>query len=601
MKSDFNKIFIIDSYEFWLLTYKEDEIYNKNNDLILTFDFKLKNYIEKNNGFVIYIDKIENAHVLQSYNKVVYDFFDSWYLDENNKDLFTHSGIEFGPSLKIHLWESLTFFSSMFLCLNKCKSIKHKELLVTTEFICIPEILNFLNLKFKLISNTETINIEKFYYFNINKWMNEQLYNLNLKASLHNILITIQGKFFKYFDLVHSIFVKNNKKNIFFQIYYPTETVYKKLLYDKKIKIFLERFSPVFAFKKIIIERPVPLSKFSKNLKISKHLLDNYKEKNYRKFFLNNSDVTGLIVKIFINKLENNLPNVLNRIDSINNFFKNIDLKLIVIISNIGLISSIIEAYAKKNNIPTYLIINGLFCIDYLNESKNATFINCYSESLYNNYFHKQQNAFILGDPRMDKYANIKKKSINRNYSNITIGTSAYDLIDLTSYLAIEFDFIYDILITLQKFSKNINKITIKVRSNGYLKQYKSFVDNYFKSIEIPIYFEEHKPIFDLLQESDLYISFYSQTIIESACLGIPTIYYKNDNQILYPPFNEESGLIISHDIYELQEDINHFFVSSDKFNTFLQKEVLTKYIGSLDGKNTERNLSFIYDKLFSE
>lgn len=598
MKTIYNKIILVDSYEIWeTIIYKHID-YNYKTDLVLTFDFKLKRHIEQKNGFVQYVDKFANPQILNSNNKIVYDYFDTWYLDKNDQDLFIYNNFEFGSSLKIHLWEKLTFFSSMFISIQQLKLIRYNEIIVISKFNYIVEILNKLNIDHRFI-NIDLFIDDKYYYFNINKWMNEQLYNLSLKSKIHNFLINFQGFIFNYLDKFYEIFKINKRISIFFQIYYPTETIYDKLRNDKRIKIYLERFSPKFSLKKIFNERPIPVFKFNKNKILAKNIVENFKQKNEKKLFLNNIDVTDLITKIFLNTLEFVLPDVLDKIDSVNNFFKNKEIKLVVIISNIGLVSSIVEAYAKKNNIPTFLIVNGLFCIDYINESKNATFINCYSESMFNNYFNKQENAFILGDPRMDKYANKDKRIINRDYSNITIGSSAYDLIDLTSYLAIEFDFIFDILKTLEKFNKKINKITIKIRSNGYQHQYKSFIDEFFYNYQIPIILEEEKSIYEILEFTDLYISIYSQTIIEAASICIPTIYYKNDDEILHEPFNKESNLIIAKNMDDLFCDLNDFFENSNKFDQFLNKDSLSKYVGFLDGHNTDRNISFIYDKLF--
>lgn len=51
-------------------------------------------------------------------------------------------------------------------------------------------------------------------------------------------------------------------------------------------------------------------------------------------------------------------------------------------------------------------------------------------------------------------------------------------------------------------------------------------------------------PFGQLIRQADFYISFYSQTLFEASCLGIPALYYKKDNEIKYPPFDGASELI---------------------------------------------------------
>jgi hypothetical protein len=236
---------------------------------------------------------------------------------------------------------------------------------------------------------------------------------------------------------------------------------------------------------------------------------------------------------------------------------------------------------------------------DFLDESKYATFINSYSESMKEHYFKGMNNIVALGDPRMDLYINkYHPRVIIRKGPTITIGTSAHSIIDLNSYLAVEFDFMYDVLTALNAIKKQdpLIKIIIKVRSNGYRKQYQDFVNEFFPNIVDEIIYSA--PFHKVLEKTDFYISLYSQTLFEASCLGIPCLYYKNDCEIIDPPFDGSSELVTVNNPDDLLKAVNDFLLGSDRYNLFMKKEVMEKYIGFLDGKNLQRNINYVYDLL---
>ena len=263
-------------------------------------------------------------------------------------------------------------------------------------------------------------------------------------------------------------------------------------------------------------------------------------------------------------------------------------------ITELWMNNNLIIQYCKNNNIPVFLILNGLLNVDFYNDAKKVNFVNCFSNSVKKNYFRDSENVFSLGDPRMDKYNKIIPKSINYTTPCIIIGTAAYDLTDLNAYLSFEFEFIYDILYTIQNHVKNGKsiKIILKNRPNNYPDTYKQFIEEYFPNLEVQII--QTQTFEEVIKMADLYISFYSQTIFEASCLGIPTIYYKKDTQFIHEPFNEMSELITANNSDQLYDKLNSFFTNPTVFKPFMEKDILEKYIGFLDGNNTERNIDFI-------
>jgi len=210
-------------------------------------------------------------------------------------------------------------------------------------------------------------------------------------------------------------------------------------------------------------------------------------------------------------------------------------------------------------------------------------------------------NIVCLGDPRMDAYVQkaAHRRVINRDEPTVTIGASGHNNTDLNSYLAVEFEFLHDVLQALRIVKeRGVHfRIVIKVRANGYRGQYEEFVQEYFPELVDEIL--DNAPMGEILERTDFLISIYSQTLFEASCLGIPCLYYKKDTEIIMdPPFDGHSELVTVGSIGELVDAIADFRSGHQRYDTFLQRTVMEKYIGPLDGGNLERNLHFIYDLL---
>jgi hypothetical protein len=246
--------------------------------------------------------------------------------------------------------------------------------------------------------------------------------------------------------------------------------------------------------------------------------------------------------------------------------------------------------------IPSYLVINGILLDKNDTESRDATFINSYSESIKRNYFVNQKNIRVLGDPRMDLYSNIPRRLPNRELPQIVIGASAFRSISLSSYLAVEFDFMFKILKALSDLKQEDHnfKVKLKLRSNNYNAQYRKFLKEYFRTLRVEII--NNSPMNKVLRACDFYISTCSQTIFESASLGIPSVYFKNDKSILHEPFNWSPDLVTVDSSEGFKQAFLDFKKSHPKFDRLLDRENLEYYVGSIDGNNTKRNIDFIFN-----
>jgi hypothetical protein len=208
-------------------------------------------------------------------------------------------------------------------------------------------------------------------------------------------------------------------------------------------------------------------------------------------------------------------------------------------------------------------------------------------------------NVYPLGDPRMDAYAvQDDPKVINRDNPTVVVGASGFNSIDLNSFVSVEFEFIYTVLLGLNQIrteGQELNVI-IKVRPNGYSHQYEKLLSEYFS--DFPAVVIDSEPMRNVLERADFYISIYSQTLFEASCLGVPALYFRIDNEIMHSPFDMNSELVTVSSQSELVTAFYDFLEGDRRYDKFLDREVMEKYVGPLDGNNLTRNKEFIYDLL---
>jgi hypothetical protein len=588
----YQNIFIVQNRNYWKACHFE---YNREKDLVLTLDYGLIQEIDAAGGTVGYLDHITDNQIMERYNYEMYYFFSRWYCDKNGDDLFSHRKIGVGNAFRVEIWNDLTYFTRMFINLSQIVKSKYDNIFVGIDDEVILKILSKLGLKYsKWLPPKE--DIYKSYYFPIFQWNSEQIYPSRFRSLVKRLIIFTGNVLI---DILKLIKLRPDNVDIYIHDYHPTRPVIDALIKDGKVNIINETLRSI---KRLLIHQRLPgWTTSNKNRQFSKTQLANFKNNKHEKWIIEGIEISEMLYELFLNRISDSLPFYLQYVDTLIRFFKKKNLKLAIPISNIGNTNCLILNYCEANNISSYLIINGLLTASYLDEAKNATWINSYGESIKNDYFESKSNIVCLGDPRMDVYANSSRVRCKKKRPVILIGAAGYDNIDLNSYLAYEFDFLKDVLsaceILIQQGFEM--ELVIKVRPNGYLKQYADFVKEYFPGL--PIELHDSIPFREIAEQSDFYISFYSQTILEVSSLGIPAIYYKKDNQFSHPPFDGKSELITALSIKDLIDKIGLYYSGSKAYDLFMKKEVLEKYIGPLDGKNLNRNMEFIYALLERE
>ncbi|QOY54071.1 hypothetical protein HUE87_09295 [Candidatus Sulfurimonas marisnigri] len=593
LNKEYINIFIVDSFSLWN---KNAIDYDLKKDLVLTFDFELKDYINSLGGESFYIDHLIDNTIMQNNNFLIYKFFTNWHYNKNNEDIFTYKGIPFGFSFRQEFWNDFTFYIRLYINLQSISKINHKNLYLFSNNKSIEEILVVHKLKFSKYICKENEDIS--FYFPIEQWMNEKVRAEGLRGFLRKYKSLCSSIYSSVIINIDKLLTK--KKNIFIQEHHPTKKIIKKIRNSSDKRVLLENFSQKTNLSSKFKERTIPIfGKIEEYDNFANSLIGKFYEEKYHKLILEDgSDISELVYKIIINRIAPRLSHFLRTLNNCIRYTDKNKVDLVVLIANIGHTATLFDLVCKSKNIPSYLIINGLLGPEYSDEAKYATIINSYSVSIKENYFKNMENIVTLGDPRMDDYACENQNKINRVMPVITIGTSGYNPVDLNSYVAVEFDFLYDVLFALKKsMNKNVLfKINIKVRSNGYKKQYDSFVKKYFSELNITVI--ENTPMKTVLKKTDFYVSIYSQTLFEASCLGIPVIYYKKDNEIMMPPFDNNSELVTVSTVEDFIEAFDDFQNKNKRYDAFLDRTNMEKYIGPLDGKNLDRNLQFIYKLL---
>jgi len=597
LEKKYRNIFILESRAYWP---QSIESFDKEKDLVLTFDFGLKYEIESFGGKFFYVDSLSSQDEMEKNNFLAAEFFKNWHYDKYGNDIFTAQGVSFGFAFRIEIWSEYLYYVRLRANLEKLKKIECNDIYLGEKNGFISDILNEMNLSFISLNKGLTSD-QSVYYFDIHKYMYDALHKKSIRQIVENAIVNITSIFHYYIDFLFKANI--NHKFIYAQIYHPTEKIVRNLKNDDSLIVVNPSVGGEGYINKYFYSRLIPIrgrkAKFDRYAKI---LLDNFKTRRFAKLILEDgTDVTEGSYNIIEQQIQSRVSESLRILSSVITYVDKLPIQLEIMFANLGLIQTIVDCVLKSRGVPSYLIINGLMGGSFLDEAKYAKYINSYGVEIKKNYYKNAENVLCLGDPRMDAYnTNItnSKNTVNTIKPTIGIGTSGYNNLNFNSYVAVEFDFMFDVLTAFKELKNEgeLFSIIIKVRPNGVLQQYKSFVNEYFSSLEVIIVREVR--IYDVLKKCDLYISIYSQTLFEASCLGIPSIYYKKDKEYLDPPFDQKSELVTVDNIADLKEAFLDFKNHRNRFDAFLDKAVMEKYIGPLDGQNLERNLSFIYKLL---
>jgi len=565
-------------------------------DLVLTYDFALKREVEASGGTARYVDHLLDPREMQKHNFVAYDFFKRWHLDENGRDLFEYRGVHFGSAFRLYYWSEYIFSVRARMCIEKVRAIHFDEMFVGTSVGVVETVLEEMGVAFTPIKR-EQLSTQPLYYFPIHAFMDENIERHGWKERTTTLITAIVGRLQSCVDRLTDYW--RRKSTVFVQLYYPTTQLVQRLRGDAKVKV-VGTSVPKNFLRSLMTLRYIPLTgNLAKFEPIAAECMTRYRQGRCARLVIDGIDLTVGAYATIERYVSARCSRAILTLDCAIRYLERNPIQLEVMVSNVGGPNGLIDAACKARGIPSYLIINGWLSGDFLDEAKYSTVINAYGTSIKENYFRGMNNVVCLGDPRMDDYPPMtKRKKFNPDSFTVTIGASGYNNIDLNSFTAVEFEFLFDVLTALSIVRKRgvDLKIIVKVRANGLIDQYRQFTAEYFPGLVGTLV--DSVPMKKVLERSDFYISIYSQTIFEASCMGIPCLYYKKDVEILDPPFDGQSELVTVGDINALVQAIEDLRSDSERFAAFLKRSVMEKYLGPLDGKNGDRNLEFIFEIL---
>jgi hypothetical protein len=588
LKNSYRKVFVVESVNTWQF---ENE-YDAATDLVLTLDFGLKHMIQSYGGEAHYLDAIGKVEVLQENNLILLEFLQQWFRKEDGKDFFVYKDIEFGKSLRLVFWSELMFFVRLCICLEMLKTFDYEYLILSENSNKIEIALKAIEIEFKRTPRV-SISSREAYFFDIHRYMNEALMNVSFRYRAIQLYQSVHSRMRLRLDE----FFNSESQRVCVQVYHPTLKVIQELRTTRGVQVITSGYVPTGSLISLFKQR-ILLSPNRKNdyaFECESILQEFFLGRKKKMVLASGRDITKECYDLIDMYIREKIPEALAEIVAALRFQSKLPLNLNVCISSIGISNIVNNEVCRIKGVQSFFIANGLLNSRFGDEGLDFDFINSYSASIKKHYFQNSSKARPLGDPRMDTYGSENPvRVVDREFPTIVIGASGFNSTDLTSYAAIEFEFLSDVLNSIIQVPNYGNQVEIKVkvRANGYLAQYKTFISQFYPFLNISVI--QDTDIFDLLKNCDLYISIASQTLFEASCLGIPVVYYKNDREVLDSPFDSQSELPTFHSSDELAEALNDFRLGRDKFSEFQSREVMEKYIGPLDGRSLRRNIDFI-------
>ena len=502
---EYGKIFVLESRAWWSSC---RDRFDPSTDLVLTYDFGLRKEVEALGGIALFIDHLVDPECMQRNNFLVYEFFRNWHLDAEGRDIFVSRGVAFGFSFRLEIWNDLIFLARTRLCVEKVVQMGCNALLVGTHLALIESFLNELNVPFEAVRcGAASANTD--YFFPIHRWMDEKVRSRKLRHKLKPLVAVIVESVRRWAMRLSPS--KEGKLGIFVQEYYPSRRIIDRLQRDTRLRVILAQYSWAPGLAKLFREYPIPVWRRLRNYRVeAEELLGRFRATRQSRLILTDGiDITTRIVEVIERRVAAVMSATLRTLDYAIRYFDRYPIRLEVMIANMGRTNTLVDCICKHRGIRSYMIVNGILVHQYLDEAKYADTINAYSTSMKDNYFHPMTNVVCLGDPRMDDYALSELRSINRVTPTVTIGASGHNITNLDSYVAVEFDFLHDVLRALRivKDRGLALRIIIKVRSNGYKQQYEAFAKEYFPGLVDEIL--HTVPMRNVLERTDFYISIH--------------------------------------------------------------------------------------------
>ena len=482
--------------------------YDPARDLVLALDYGLHRQIAAQGGEVAYLDHLLDRDVMQANNYLTYDYFRHWHNDAYGRDQLVHQGVPFGFALRVDIWNDLLCYVRFRLCLAQVGQIAHQQMRVGTQIGPLLQALDASGLRYSALPAPTGPMIPS-YFFPIFRWMDERVRSTHWKSLVREWMTAVLGTVRGWLDRLPA---QRRRHAVYVQEYHPTRQLADALRADARLRVVQGHYRAAGGWRGLLREHVIPIWPTSWRFEAeAERLLQGVEATSAARLVLSNgTDVTDEVRTLIVRRLRPRLATAINELHWVQRYMVQHPLVMMVLVGNLGPIAAVAHRVADQLGIPSFLILNGLLGKASQDESKHATWINAYGESICSHYFAGMDNVECLGDPRMDAYAGCAPRILNRSCPTVTIGASGFNPTDLNSYLAVEFDFLADVLTALcaARSAGLTLHVVIKVRPNGYRTQYEEFVAEYFPNLDCRI--EDEIPMHTLLEQTDFYISIYS-------------------------------------------------------------------------------------------
>lgn len=588
-KKTFKKILLIEDRTIWAAAPRP----LTGDDLVLTFDYGLMRDIRAAGFQAGVLDHVVEPSVMNKLDYAMYGFLTGWHIDSGGQEIFIHEDVPFGECFRQDVWNDISYLTRMTICMLAIKGISASSVEYSLKEPISRSLagqFGFVEVPYPVRAGEEVVYMARMF-----EYMDKVIRPKGFLHESRKYLRFVQNIIYSLVDIVSGS--RWDGRRAFFQLYFPVIPVVRLAIKEKSMGIFTEGFPGNFWEKLALFPLPAVIVG-KRHETTAKRLLEKYEESAAASFMVEGVDLGGMLHERIRKRLVSRLPEYVATIESFSKFFSRHKLNVIVLIANIGMKANILRIWGRLHGVPSYLVINGFMSGDYYPEARNADWINSYSASIRHNYYKDAANVICLGDPRMDEYY-VRAQSLIRSSGRlprVIIGSSCSDPAHLNGYLCEEFEFLEGVLAACRRCRASGHKfnLVIKIRKNNYIDQYHAFCREFYQ--DQPIQIIDSVPMLDVLSEADLYITMYSQSHLEAAFLGVPSICFKNDDFVFDPPFDGKSELLTASTSDELYGYMERFFSGEPVGRELMEREVLEKYWGPLDGQNTRRNLDFILE-----
>jgi hypothetical protein len=245
---------------------------------------------------------------------------------------------------------------------------------------------------------------------------------------------------------------------------------------------------------------------------------------------------------------------------------------------------------AQRAGVPTLLLNDGFKADDFLPDGLAVDVALAWSPSVHEHYYRRRAGPVIVtGNPRADTRP--RRLRPQSPPTRLLVGGFTFSPIDLNCRRSDPETFLESVLEGIRRSSHRGARVKLKLHPADESAHYARILSRY-DALAIDVV--SAGDVLDLFDQTDLYITTYSTSLIEAVAMGLPVIYYRVNLQRLHPPFAEDSFLEqrtadSPEGLAVLLDHAAPEFASDDERRGWAER-----YLGPLDGGSVGRVLAAV-------